>query len=227
MNSGGFILVGTFTSPVTGSVGRTSIDVATGDFGAAFFALLLVLSFFVGAVGASLIIEGSSERTSEAYGFALLLQAILLAAFVCIAGYARTTHPRALDAQAALLCVAMGMQNSLVTRLSGAVVRTTHLTGIVTDLAIEGARWYRWHRARTGLPALVKGRVTPEKPIKQQSLLLLTIMLAFLLGALSGGLLTLHISRWAMALPALATLAAAFYAFSQRDRPSIPPPSSG
>jgi uncharacterized membrane protein YoaK (UPF0700 family) len=224
VNSGGFVLIGTFTSHVTGSVGRMSTDLARGDAGAAFFALLLVVSFFCGAFGASLVIEGSSERRPQAYGIALLLQALLLAAFVFIAGLSRATHPRVLDAQAAILCIAMGMQNSLVTRLSGAVVRTTHLTGVVTDLGIEAARWYRWHRARTGLPALLKGRVAPEKPIKQQSLLLLTITLAFSFGALLGGLLTLRASRWAMVMPAAATLAAGLYAFTQRDRLSSTPP---
>jgi uncharacterized membrane protein YoaK (UPF0700 family) len=31
----------------------------------------------------------------------------------------------------------MGLQNSLVTRISNSVVRTTHLTGIFTDLGID------------------------------------------------------------------------------------------
>lgn len=223
VNSGGFVLIGTFTSHVTGSVGRTSTDLAMGNLGAAISALLLVFGFFVGAFGASLVIEGSSERMPEAYGFALLLQAAVLAAFVLVASFAPATQPRALDAQAAILCVAMGMQNSLVTRLSGAVVRTTHLTGIVTDLGIEAARWYRWHRACVGMPALFERRVMPERPVRQQSLLLLTIMLAFFVGALVGGLLTLRASRWSMALPAVATLAAGIYAFSQRERLSAPP----
>lgn len=224
VNTGGFVLIGTFTSHVTGNVGRASTDLARGDFGAAIFALVLVFSFFVGAFGASLVIEGSSEHMPEAYGFALSLQALSLVAFVGIAGLLRATNPRVLDAQAALLCMAMGMQNSLVTRLSGAVVRTTHLTGIVTDLGIEAARWYRWHRARTGLPALFTGRGPPEKPIRRQSLLLLTITVSFSFGALVGGLLTLRASSWAMVLPAAATFAAGYYAFSQRDRLSIPPP---
>jgi uncharacterized membrane protein YoaK (UPF0700 family) len=224
VNSGGFVLMGTFTSHVTGSVGRASTDLAAGDFMAGLFALLLVFSFFFGAFGASLVIEGSSERMPEAYGIALLLQSLLLVGFVFVAGSAPGTNARLLDAQGALLCMAMGMQNSLVTRLSGAVVRTTHLTGIVTDLGIEAARWYRWHRARKGSPALFRGRVPPDKPIARQTWLLLTILLAFALGALVGGVLTMHAGRWSMMLPASATLAAALYAFHQRDQLSIRPP---
>ena len=217
VNSGGFVLLGTFTSHVTGNVGRMGVDVSAGEFGGALAAMLLVVGFFVGAFGASLVIEGSAERTSSAYGIALSLQALLLSVFVLVAGLSPSTQPRVLDAQSVILCVAMGMQNSLVTRLSGAVVRTTHLTGIVTDLGIEAARWYRWHRARTSLPALFKGRVTPRRPHGHQALLLLTILLSFALGALLGGLLTVSAGRWAMAVPAAATIAAALYAFAQRD----------
>lgn len=217
VNTGGVILLGMFTSHVTGSVGRFGADVARGDFAAAFFALLLVFAFLLGAFGASLLIEGSTERMPEAYALALVLQSVMLASFVFTAEVA-SSDPRVLDAQAALLCGAMGMQNSLVTRLSGAVVRTTHLTGIVTDLGIELARWYRWHRARLGVPVLFPGRVAPTKPAKHRALLLVTITLAFCLGALLGGILTLRASRWAMALPAIATFVAGAYAYSQRDR---------
>lgn len=223
VNSGGFLLIGSFTSHVTGNLGRFSIDIAEGNLAAAFLAFLLVLSFFAGSFGASLIIEGSTQRMPEAYGLALLAQGLLLTSFVTITNLASSRSPHLLDAQAAILCAAMGMQNSLVTRLSGAVVRTTHLTGIVTDLGIEAARWYRWHRAQMGLPPLFKGRVTPEKPRKEQAFLLLTIMVAFAFGALLGAALTLRASRWAMVVPAAATLTAGLYAFSQRERLSVPP----
>jgi uncharacterized membrane protein YoaK (UPF0700 family) len=218
VNSAGFVLVGTFTSHVTGSVGRASTDAARGTLEAASSALLLVLCFFLGALGASLVIEAGSERPPEAYGIVLSLQALLLVVFVFSASLAGATQPRMLDARAAILCLAMGMQNSLVTRLSGAVVRTTHLTGVVTDLGIEAARWYRWHRANASSPARLKSRAPPEKPVKQQSWLLLTITFAFSLGALLGAVLALRADSCAMAIPAFATLAAGLYAFSQRTR---------
>jgi uncharacterized membrane protein YoaK (UPF0700 family) len=43
---------------------------------------------------------------------------------------------------AGLLLFAMGAQNSLVTRVSQSVVRTTHLTGIFTDLGIELSKMF-------------------------------------------------------------------------------------
>lgn len=226
VNSGGFVLIHSFTSHVTGSVGRLAQDITVGDVPAALSAASLVLSFFVGAFAASLIIEGSTEtHVPRAYAVALLVESLLLACFVVVAGLSSDEHPRVRDAEAAILCLALGMQNSLVTRLSGAVIRTTHLTGVVTDLGIEAARWYRWHRGKLSvMPALLRGREPPVRPSGVRSLLLGVIVLAFVTGAILGGWLTQHTSRWAMALPAVAVLLASAFAFSQRNaRASLPP----
>jgi len=216
VNSGGFVMIGSFTSHVTGSIGRLASDVAEGHFAASVSALSLVLAFFLGSVVASLTLEPSKMAPVAArYGMALAAEAGLLALFVFVAGLSRATHPRILDAQAALLCAAMGMQNSLVTRLSGAVVRTTHLTGVVTDLGIETARWYRWQQAR-----LLRGNgpassSAPEPPAFGKIWLLCTIIASFVVGAAAGAILTYRASRWAMLLPAAAVGVASAFAFYQ------------
>ena len=218
VNSGGFILIGSFTSHVTGSIGRISTDMASGDAGAAAFAVLLVMMFFLGAFGATLLLEGhKANQISQSYATVLLVEGGLLSLFIFVAGLSHATHPRLLDAEAAILCLAMGVQNSLVTRLSGAVVRTTHLTGVITDLGIETARWYRWHRLKlNALPVLLAADVKPERPLPQRVTLLGTIVILFVAGAMLGAVLTMRASRWAMALPALAVLAASGVAFLQR-----------
>lgn len=227
VNSGGIVMIGSYTSHVTGSVGRFSMDLAAGDLGAALSALSLAAMFFVGAVSSSLIIEGHpTDRTASAYSFALLAEGLLLATFIFLAGLSQATHPRVRDAEAAILCLAMGMQNSLVTRLSGAVVRTTHLTGVVTDLGIEAARWYRWYRAKLhALPSFLRGRTPPERPQPARAILLAVITLAFTIGAALGATMTLRLSRWAMLLPAAAILIASAVAYRQGERDShIPTP---
>jgi uncharacterized membrane protein YoaK (UPF0700 family) len=224
VNSGGFIMIGSFTSHVTGSIGRLGDDIARGEMAAAVSALLLVLAFFGGAVAASLILERSDHSPpAKRYATALLLEAGILLLFVFIAGLSRATHARILDAQAALLCIAMGMQNSLVTRLSGAVVRTTHLTGVVTDLGIETARWYRWYRAQLPLPTRRPSEILPERPAVGRISLLSAVTASFVVGAVLGATLTLRASRWAMCFPAGAILLASAFAFHQarvRQRPS-------
>jgi uncharacterized membrane protein YoaK (UPF0700 family) len=216
VNSGGFIVIGSFTSHVTGSVGRLGDDLARGDAPAALSALSLIFAFFAGAVSASVVLERSDgSRPAGRYAFALLVEATVLLCFVFIAGLARATHPRVLDAQAAMLCFAMGMQNSLVTRLSGAVVRTTHLTGVMTDLGIEAARWYRWYRAQLPLPTRLASEPSPERPAVGRISLLSAIMGSFIVGAVLGANLTLRVSRWAMCFPAAAILLASAFALYQ------------
>lgn len=213
VNSGGFVLIGSFTSHVTGSVGRLSDDVTRGEFGAAFFAALLVVTFFAGSFLASLLLEGTSPtRLPRAYGTALSMEGLLLAGFIVVAGLSDAVHPRSRDAEAAILCAAMGMQNSLVTRLSGAVVRTTHLTGVVTDLGIETARWVRWHVARLRARSV---NDVDARPAPTRMRLLLTIVTTFTCGALVGATLTSLASRWAMLAPAVLVLLAAAFAFRQ------------
>jgi uncharacterized membrane protein YoaK (UPF0700 family) len=225
VNSGGFVMIGSFTSHVTGSVGRLGDDLARGEMPAAVSALSLVLAFFAGAVLASLILERSDHsRPATRYAVALLAEAAVLLCFVFIAGLSRTTHARILDAEAALLCLAMGMQNSLVTRLSGAVVRTTHLTGVVTDLGIEAARWYRWYRAQVPLPTPRSAAAVPERPAVGRISLLSAVTGSFVVGAVLGATLTLRASRWAMCFPAAAVLLASGFALYQglprRPRPA-------
>ncbi|MET0791458.1 MAG: YoaK family protein [Polyangiaceae bacterium] len=211
VNSSGFVLLGTFTSHVTGSVGRLANDLATSQWAAASLAAIFVVGFFAGAFFASILIQAQRSRVSRAYGLALLLESVVLAAFVIVALTMRKDHPRILDAEAAMLCFAMGMQNSLVTNLSGAVIRTTHLTGVVTDLGIESARWHYWLFTRS------EGTREP-RPSPVKAVLLLTILIAFTAGALSGALFSANRGPSAMLVPSAALLLAAWYALLGRGR---------
>jgi uncharacterized membrane protein YoaK (UPF0700 family) len=227
VNSCGFVLIGVFTSHVTGNVGRLANDLVTRDAAASIAALAMIGAFFMGAFVASMMVESNFfGRTPTAYGTAMVVEATLLAAFLVICHWSDTSHPRHQDAKALLLCAAMGMQNSLVTRLSGSVVRTTHLTGVVTDLGIEAARWFRWWRGHASNALHVKlsfGRNPPEKPNPGRSRLLLTITGAFMSGAVVGACLATWIAVDAMSVPVLALLLGATYALiSGRDPAGIP-----
>ncbi len=229
VNSVGFVLIGTFTSHATGNVGRFANDVATAQLHAAVAALAMLLAFFGGAFASSMLLESNFVgQTTRAYGFALTSEACLLALFTVESAVVGAEHPRWRDTEAAVLCAAMGVQNSLVTRLSGAVVRTTHLTGVLTDLGIEGARWFRWWRSRLSERLHTKlslGRNPAERPSAPKVALLGTIAGAFLLGAVLGSLAGVTLRHVAMVPPAAALLVGAVYAFRTREAPSLPPPS--
>jgi uncharacterized membrane protein YoaK (UPF0700 family) len=232
VNSAGFVLIGTFTSHVTGNVGRVANDLATEKLGAAAAALSMIAAFFVGAFFASMLIETNLVgRTAVAYGLALSMEALLLLGFIGLASLPIGPHPRFHDLQGAVLCMAMGAQNCLVTRLSGAVVRTTHLTGVVTDLGIEAARWFRFWRSRLSSELQIKlsfGRNPVERPQLARTRLLVTIVLAFMLGAFLGAAAGAWLRASAFWLPCAAISLSAAYAFVTGRRPdSLPPARSG
>jgi uncharacterized membrane protein YoaK (UPF0700 family) len=204
-NTSGLILFGAFTSHVTGNVARVSASVARGDIKGAEQAGVLVVVFLFGAATASLLVETNFFRqTSTAYGAALLVQGGLLSVFVVT------------DA-VSLLSFAMGMQNSLVTRLSGSVVRTTHLTGVVTDLGIEMARWARWTWSKRFSGRVASpGRNPAARPTSTRSLLLLTIAAMFTVGGILGAIAAPAWGARSIAVPAVAILLAAAYAFAAR-----------
>jgi uncharacterized membrane protein YoaK (UPF0700 family) len=217
VNSAGFVLIGAFTSHVTGNVGRLANDVARRDPGAAAGALALVAAFLAGAFVASVCIESRVFGSrSSAYGAALSCEATALVVFTVVASTTVTTHLRLRDMEAALLCAAMGMQNSLVTRLSGAVVRTTHLTGVVTDVGIEAARWFQWWRGKLSATLGVKlssGGRPAARPSAEKITLLATIASAFTTGAVTGGTAALAFGHAAMIVPCVAVGGSAVYAF--------------
>lgn len=217
VNSSGFVLVGTFSSHVTGNVGRLANDAATGQYAAALAALSLVLCFFGGAFAASMMIESRflGASSTRSYAFALAVETLLLLLFTLLTYVTVSDHPRVRDAETALLCAAMGLQNALVSRLSGAVVRTTHLTGVVTDLGIEAARWFRfWRRSLskvTRVP-LVLGRNPVERPALPKVQLLGTIVGSFLAGASCGAYSAVHWQHASMLIAAAAVAFGAAYA---------------
>ncbi len=115
---------------VTGQVTQVGIEAATGNLASAGRAALLIVWFFAGAVVSGMIVRNSElSRTGRRYAVAMLCEAGLLLAALGLLGL---DDARAFD----VLAMSAGLQNALATTYSGAIVRTTHMTGIVTDLGI-------------------------------------------------------------------------------------------
>lgn len=85
----------------------------------------------------------------------------------------------------AFACFAMGLQNATVSRISSGVVRTTHVTGVLTDLGLEIVNVFR-----PKAPRRTGGAETPAGlTVHERALLLTMILLGFGLGAGLGGVL--------------------------------------
>ncbi|HEX7667534.1 MAG TPA: YoaK family protein [Polyangiaceae bacterium] len=197
-NSAGFVVLGLFTAHVTGNVGRLADDLSRARWSVALVPLGLVGLFFIGAVLVTFVVENHRfARRAYGYAVALSIEVVLLAVFAL-------SHDDRLDAAA--LSVAMGLQNGLVTRLSGAVVRTTHLTGVITDLGIETARWLAYAIRRR------------ERPNSAKVELLATIASTFTIGAIGGTALALRFGRAAMTFAILAVGICVVVAVAPRER---------
>ena len=95
----------------------------------------------------------------------------------------------------------MGLQNSLVTRISNAVVRTTHLTGIFTDLGIELSQliFYKTNNQKEKLIGTVKLR--------------LRIIFYFFFGGILGGILFNRLEFHSLFIPAFLLIIGLYFDF--------------
>ncbi len=133
-------------SHMTGTVTVLSMELARANYGVALHALSILVAFFLGCVLSGAIIRQGSLRLGRRYGVALSLEsaALLLSVYFLRQG------ANIGDYLAALAC---GLQNAMVTTYSGSAMRTTHITGMVTDLGIACGHLLRgtevdWFRFR-------------------------------------------------------------------------------
>lgn len=154
INAGGFLAVKQYTSHMTGIVSSMADDIAVGEFRFIVTGAGAVLSFLVGAACSAILINFSRRRHMHSeYALPLLLEATLLLVFGVVG--AREGHHGAwvITGLVMLLSFMMGLQNAVITKLSNAVIRTTHVTGIITDLGIQLGRMAYWNApSRSGLP---------------------------------------------------------------------------
>jgi uncharacterized membrane protein YoaK (UPF0700 family) len=149
LNAAGFYAVGLYSSNMTGNVSALADHVALGDLGAGLVYLAIVLTFIAGAaVSALLINAGRRRRLAGIYAFSIMTESVLLAALGTVDLWLMGPGRGSLLVFG--LSFLMGLQNAVVTRLSNARVRTTHVTGMVTDIGIELGNLLdnAWHRGR-------------------------------------------------------------------------------
>ena len=136
MNAAGFYAVGVFSSNMTGNVSSLADHLALANLAAAMPYLGLVAAFISGAATSAMLVSAGRRRgMARIYALSILAEAVLLA------GLASADLWLAGAGRAALLAYGlsflMGLQNAVLTRISNARVRTTHVTGMVTDIGIE------------------------------------------------------------------------------------------
>ena len=187
VNAGGYLAVSHYTSHMTGVVSSMADEVAEGDLVTAGAALAMMLSFLGGAfVCTTLISFGQRRRMRSRYALTLVLEAALMLIFGFMGSKLQEEVKFTLPLTVMLLCFIMGLHNAVTSIISGAAVRTTHLTGTVTDIGIELSRlaYVNVHHHH-GRERIVANR--------QKLTLLLLILASFLGGGVVGALGFKHI----------------------------------
>lgn len=191
LNAAAFYAVGFFSANMTGNVTTLSDHLATGQFLAGLFYLGIVLAFILGAGVSTLLINAGRRRGVHGiYAYSILCESILL---VALGGGDLWLGPGWRVPVVVLgLAFLMGLQNAVVTRISDARVRTTHVSGMATDIGIELGTAFDILRGRDSAVDAPHNRV-------KLRLHFYTIM-SFLIGGVAGVLLYQALAGYMMML---------------------------
>jgi len=138
VNAGGFLAVGQYTSHMTGVVSSMADNLVLGHWLLAAGAAVSLLSFVAGAMSTALLVNwGQRRQLHSCYSLPLLVESSFLLLFGLMGASLGLHATFLLPATVLLLCFIMGLQNAVITKISRAEIRTTHVTGLVTDLGIE------------------------------------------------------------------------------------------
>jgi uncharacterized membrane protein YoaK (UPF0700 family) len=197
VNVAGFISVQRLTTNVTGHFAYFVDEVFKMQFAASFVFFLYILFFFLGSFVSSLFVEIISRKNEQYIYFIPAFAESMILLAVGLLGYRLVdTSPNII---ACTLLFAMGLQNSLVTRISNAIVRTTHLTGLFTDMGIEFSQlfFYKKPEQKARLITTIKLR--------------LRIIIYFFLGGITGGIFYSRLGLYVLVLPSALLLIGLFY----------------
>jgi len=197
VNVAGFLAVQRLTTNVTGHFAYLIDEVFRLEIWKGFIYFLYIFFFFLGSFTSNFLIDWISRNNkTSSFTIPIIFESLILLIAAFMGDYLITESPNLL---AFSLLFAMGLQNSLVTTISNSTVRTTHLTGLFTDLGIELSQlfFYREKEQMEKLTASVKLR--------------LTIISFFFLGGIIGGIFYSRINLYVLTIASTTLLIAVFY----------------
>lgn len=172
-------------SHVTGNVSLFSGALADLDIKDTFYIGAVLGSFVFGSILSGFILEDEALKLGRRYGVALAIEAVMLMMAVFF-------FYKQLYIGEMLASMACGLQNAMIATYSGSVIRTTHLTGLTSDIGAALGNWFSG------------GKIN-----KKTLLLQCVIWWMFLGGGIIGALLYKQIGFLALMLPAMIVLSAA------------------
>lgn len=175
INVAGVVAFFAFTSNITGHVATLAKHLVQQNIGELVILLIWVFAFFAGAFISNFTIRSLSHRSNYyAHSVPIIIEIVVLL-FVAIYGhnfYQETKTEREIVIGAMLF--SMGLQNNMVSTLSGGLIKSSHLTGLFTDLGGDVAE-------------LLHPKSEENIAVKHRIYIRFTILGFYFLGGLAGG----------------------------------------
>jgi len=221
VNIGSLLLFFSFSSNITGHYAILAAELVKGNlFQAAVVLGWIFLFFFGGFISNMFVIHLNKKHTYIAHALPLVLEIICL---IAVGTYGHFFYKETLaetEAMLSLMLFAMGLQNGLTASISNFAVKTTHLTGVTTDLGILFSMFTR-------------SEYRTNKELKGKAVLLLSIALAYLAGAIASGITYMHMGFRLFYVVSLFLVVVIFYDFyklklfrfmnTRRKKPALKP----
>ncbi|MET0760441.1 MAG: YoaK family protein [Flavobacterium sp.] len=199
VNVSGVLAVKTLTTNVTGHFAFFAEELLVHNYSAALTFFIFTIFFLIGSFTSSFLSEYMLRISPEfSHVVPISLEIIVLLAIGFFGMQSDLTN---LNGQliAFAMLFAMGIQNSLVTKISQSTVRTTHLTGLFTDLGIELSQLFFYKKEEE------------TKKLKTSIFLRLSIITFFFIGCVSGGFIYQIIEIKTLLVAAFFLIIALFY----------------
>lgn len=183
LNAGGFLAIGQYTSHMTGMVSTFADQMVLRNFGLAGVAAISWIAFVTGAATTALLVNYLHRaEVRNLYAVPLLIEASLILLFGAFGGTLKKHELVDVSLAVITLCFTMGLQNALITKISRAEIRTTHLTGLTTDLGIEIGKLLYWNSNRPD------DKRIPVRANRNKLRIHATLIASFLIGGIAGAL---------------------------------------
>ncbi len=217
INAGGFLATGRFVSHVTGFATLFGVDLTNQQVEAAFGILSVPLFFLLGAFLAGLLIDRPIYHGRKPH-FDWVMGLSGLSLFFAASGgellqfgsFGDTIGLKQSYILLALLCLSSGLQNAAITSSSGKSVRTTHLTGLITDLGLGLSRVFTFNLKKQGLQSEVRANY-----------LRIGSIVSFIIGSAIGSWIFIKVGYKGFALPAIISFYAAWHGRKAKVTPHI------
>ena len=199
LNIGGFMACHRFVSHVTGFATFFGYELSQTDTRHAIGMLIVPLFFLIGAMISGFLVDirlKLHKKPKYYLSFGIIFLLVLTVFISGVSGkfgvFGQPVNTSADYILLILLCLTCGIQNGSITTVSKSVIRTTHLTGITTDLGIGLVRIFH--------SSIIHEDMTNEK---KATLMRLGIIFFFGLGSVIGGFTFMKIQYMGFIIPVL------------------------